>query len=86
MKTKNLFLPLAILFIALISGCAQDDFVEVDGVCPIVVSTFPLNGATNVPLDQLISVTFNEEMNATTINQSSFTLKNGTSDIAGAVS
>ena len=86
MKTKNLLLPLAILFIALISGCAQDDFVEVDGVCPIVVSTVPLNGATNVPLDQLISVTFNEEMNAATINQSSFTLKNGTSDIAGAVS
>ncbi|WP_426092306.1 Ig-like domain-containing protein [Flavobacterium sp. DSR3-2] len=86
MKTKNLLLTLAIVFIALISGCAQDDFVEVDGVCPVVVSTVPVNGATNVPLDQLISVTFNEEMNAATINQSSFTLKNGTSEITGAVS
>ncbi|MFV8269906.1 Ig-like domain-containing protein [Flavobacterium sp. GT2N3] len=86
MRTKNLLLTFAILFIALISGCAEDDFVETDGVCPMVVTTFPVNGATNVPLDQLISVTFNEEMNAATINQSSFTLKNGTSEITGAVS
>ena len=86
MKTKNLLLTLAIVFIAFFSGCAEDDFVEVDGVCPVVVSTVPVNGATNVPLDQLISATFNEEMNAATINQSSFTLKNGTAQIAGAVS
>jgi hypothetical protein len=37
---------------------------------------------TNIPLDQLIS--FNEEMNPETINQSSFTL-NGTSQIAGLI-
>ena len=85
MKTKNLLLTLAIVFIAFFSGCAEDDFVEIDGVCPVVVSTVPVNGATNVPLDQVISVTFNEEMNAETINQSSFTLKSGTSQIAGVI-
>ena len=85
MKTKNLLLTLAILFIAFFSGCADDDFVEIDGVCPVVTLTAPLNGATNVPLDQLIAVSFNEEMNAETINQSSFTLKNGTSQIAGVI-
>jgi hypothetical protein len=85
MKTKNLLLTLAILFIAFFSGCADDDFVEIDGVCPVVTITAPINGATNVPLDQLITVSFNEEMNAETINQSSFTLKNGTSQIAGVV-
>jgi hypothetical protein len=47
MKTK-LLLTFAILFIALISGCAKDDFVEVDG--PEVLSTTPLNGSTNIPL------------------------------------
>jgi hypothetical protein len=67
----------------LISGCAKDDFVEVDGLCPEVLST-PLNGSTNIPLDQLITATFNEEMNPETINQSSFTL-NGTSQIAGLI-
>jgi hypothetical protein len=70
MKTKKL-LTFAILFIALISGCAKDDFVEVDGLCPEVLSTTPLNGSTNIPLDQLITATFNEEMNPETINQSS---------------
>ena len=35
MKTKKLLLTFAILFIALISGCATDDFEEIDGVCPV---------------------------------------------------
>jgi hypothetical protein len=86
MNTKNLLLTLAIVFIAFFSGCAGDDFVEIDGVCPVVTLTTPANGVTNVPLDQLISVNFNEEMNPATINQSSFTLKSGTSQIAGVVS
>lgn len=85
MKTKNLLLTFAILFIALISGCAKDDFQEIDGICPVVTITAPTNGATNVPLDQLISVTFNEEMDSETINQSSFTLSNGSGQISGLV-
>ncbi|WP_367770547.1 Ig-like domain-containing protein [Flavobacterium sp. WC2421] len=84
MKTKKLLLTVAVLFIALFYGCAKDDFQEIDGVCPLVTITSPINGATNVPLDQIITVSFNEEMNAETINQSSFTL-NGTSQVAGVV-
>jgi len=84
MKTKKLLSTFAILFVALLSGCATDDFVEVDGVCPIVTNTTPTNGSTNVPLDRVITVTFNEEMNPETINQSSFTL-NGTSQVAGVI-
>jgi hypothetical protein len=85
MKTKKLLLTFAILFIALVTGCAKDDFQEIDGVCPAVTIITPTNGATNIPLDQLISVTFNEEMNPETINESSFTLSNGTSQIPGVV-
>ncbi|MFV8366445.1 Ig-like domain-containing protein [Flavobacterium sp. XS1P27] len=72
MKTKNLLLTFAILFIALISGCAEDDFIETEGVCPVVQSTTPVNGALAVPFRQVISATFNEEMDAATINQSTF--------------
>jgi hypothetical protein len=72
MKTKKLFLTSAILFIAFLSGCAKDDFVEIDGICPEVINFTPQNGAVNIPLDQVITVTFNEEMNTETINQSSF--------------
>ncbi|WP_158727860.1 MULTISPECIES: Ig-like domain-containing protein [unclassified Flavobacterium] len=70
MKTKNLLLLFAILFFALISGCAEDDFIETVGVCPVVESTIPTNGALNIPFNQIISVTFNEEINASTINPS----------------
>ncbi|EIA07206.1 Ig-like domain-containing protein [Flavobacterium frigoris] len=84
MKTRKLLLTVAVLFIALFYGCENDDFQEIDGVCPLVTITSPINGATNVPLDQLIIVSFNEEMNPETINQSSFTL-NGTSQVAGVV-
>jgi hypothetical protein len=85
MKTKNLLLSFAILFIALISSCAKDDFIEIDGVCPIVESTSPDQNAINVALDKTISAIFNEEMNAATFNQSSFTLQ-GPTAVGGTVS
>ena len=85
MKTKKLLLTFAILFIALISGCAKDDFEEIEGICPVVLSSSPDNGAINVPLDKTITVIFNEEMNAATFDQSSFTLQGPTS-VAGTVS
>ena len=86
MNTKKLLLTFAILIIALISGCAEDNFIETEGVCPVVSSTIPLNGALGVPLRQVISATFNEEMNPTTINSATFvvTEANGTA-VAGAV-
>jgi hypothetical protein len=86
MNTKKLLLTFAILIIALISGCAEDNFIETEGVCPLVISTIPLNGAVGVPLRQIISATFNEEMNPTTINAATFivTEANGTA-VTGAV-
>ncbi|SFF39421.1 Ig-like domain-containing protein [Flavobacterium xueshanense] len=86
MNTKKLLLTFAILIIALISGCAEDNFIETEGVCPVVISTIPLNGALGVPLRQIISATFNEEMNPTTINAATFivTEANGTV-VTGAV-
>ena len=84
MKTKTLFLNYAILFIALISGCASDDFQETVGICPIVESTTPLSNAIAVPVNSNITVTFNEEMDPTTITQSSITLT-GSSIVAGTV-
>ena len=80
MIAKKILLPFAILFIALFSSCANDDFNEIDGVCPVVVSTVPLDGAINVPLNQVITVPFNEKMNPTTISKTSFIIAaNGTS-------
>ena len=62
---------------ALIGGC-RDKNVEIVGVCPLVVSTSPANLATGVPLDQIITVTFNEPINPVTITPASLTLQGGT--------
>lgn len=68
----------------MITSCANDDFTETVGLCPTVIATNPDNGATNVPLNQIITATFNEEIDPSTINSSSFKLV-GTNAIAGTI-
>jgi uncharacterized repeat protein (TIGR02543 family) len=77
MKTKKLWLS-TIAVILLIAGSmvsCKDENVEVIGVCPEVVSTNPVNLATYVPLDQIITVTFNVEMDPATFTQASFSVQ-----------
>jgi Ice-binding-like/Bacterial Ig-like domain len=53
---------------------------------PTVVSTVPVNGATAVAVNTLISATFSEAMNAATINGATFTLTGpGATPVAGTV-
>jgi hypothetical protein len=75
-----LLLASAIFYI----GCQKDDYVEIIGVCPVVLTTDPANLETAVPLDQVITVTFNGEMNPTTITTVSLTVQ-GTIPVAGTV-
>lgn len=49
----------------------------------MVNSNTPLNGTTNVPVDVTISVTFSEDMEASTIDTNSFTLSNGATGTVG---
>lgn len=68
-------LILASLFLAaLAGGCKKDNYEEISGVCPEVESTNPAVDVTNVPLDKVIDVTFNEKMNPATITSAAFTL------------
>lgn len=85
MKLRKLFPILAIAWVALFAGCKKDDFVEVDGICPLVIMTSPANGEINVPLNKVITATFNEPMNPLTITQSSFTIQGGAA-VAGTIS
>ena len=85
MKAKNLLLTLAIVFIALISGCSSDQSTDANAIVPVVNITSPLNSAINTPLDQVISVTFNEAINSST-TQTTFTLQQGTTLVPGTVS
>lgn len=86
MKRKKLFATIILSIVVLFGACSKDDFEETIGICPIVIATSPTNGETSVALDKVISVTFNEQMNPATINQSSFTIVNGTTTLPGTIS
>ena len=85
MKKLKLLTIFAIALVVSISGCKKDDFVAKVGVCPLVVSTIPADKAIDVPLNQVISATFNEKMNPATITQASFIIQQGTVAVAGTV-
>ena len=75
-------------FAALVSSCKKDTYVGTVGLCPVVVSTNPNSNATLVPLNQVISATFNEKMDPASFSQASFAI-NGTAlkaSIPGIVS
>ena len=53
---------------------------------PIVISTIPVNGATGVAINSIITATFSEAMQASTINTNTFTVSDGSGNISGTVS
>ena len=75
---------LALATVVVIAGCKEDTFIKSLGVCPVVLTTTPTDGATDVPRESQVTVTFNEEMNPETINQTSFTLL-GAERVSGAI-
>jgi hypothetical protein len=57
-----------------------------DLVRPTVISTDPMNAATNVLLDKKIAANFSKAMDPISISTATFTLKNGAALVAGTVS
>lgn len=53
---------------------------------PLVTVTDPLNEAIDVELNALISITFNEGMDVSTLNATSFFVKQGANSVEGAIS
>ena len=56
-----------------------------DVALPTVSSTDPVSNASGVARNKTLSITFSEAMNPSTMTSSTFTLKKGTTVIAGAV-
>lgn len=86
MKLRTLLPIIAIVFaIVFTTGC-KEDAVDVNddnnGVVSLtLVSTSPLSEELNVARNKVISVTFSEAMDSTTINSSSFKVKQETADV-----
>ncbi len=85
MIAKKLLTTIAFAFVLFFSGCAKDDFEEIDGVCPIVNSTIPMPEAIGIPLNQVITATFNEAMRPSTITDASFIVSTNGTLIGGTV-
>ena len=69
-----------LITVVLLSGCSKDDE---QGVRPRVISTSPISDATGVATNDEITATFSTEMDESTINNSTFTVKQGTTNVAG---
>lgn len=85
MKTQKLTFVIALTALIVFIGCKKDTYEENIGVCPIVLSTVPADEAINVPIDPIITVTFNKAMNPETITTETITLHSPTAQITGTV-
>ncbi len=90
-KSSFRFLKKSILLLLLVPAvvwqCRKDDFKdEVVGICPEVVSTSPYNEETNVSTSKIITAKFNEKMDASTLNGTTFIVNDGVNQISGVVS
>ncbi|MEW6586586.1 MAG: Ig-like domain-containing protein [Nitrospirota bacterium] len=61
-------------------------FTTAGDVAPSVISETPANGATGVPITTVVTATFSEDMDPSTINTSTFTLNSSTGAVSGSVS
>jgi hypothetical protein len=52
---------------------------------PTVLTMVPANNATSIAVNSAVTATFSEAMNSSTITSTSFTLKQGTTAVAGTV-
>jgi hypothetical protein len=77
---------LAFIALAVVSACKKDTYKATQGLCPVVVSTDPIDKAVDVALNKIISVTFNTGMDSLSIKGGSFVIKQGTNVIAGKIS
>lgn len=72
----------ALVTISVLAGCKKDDD---PAVIPTVVSNVPTSNAVNVATSSTVAVVFSVAMDPSTITSTTFTLKQGTTAVAGAV-
>jgi hypothetical protein len=80
MKPQTIYVMMAMSILVLAGGCKKD---EDPAVRPLVSATNPVNKATGVAINTTLSTTFNVAMEPSSLSNSNFTLKQGTTNIAG---
>ncbi len=84
---KTLRAGILVLLLAPLSACADQvvGWPRADQTAPTVTSTTPVDDALDVALNAPISATFSEAMDPETLSEATFSLRQGTTNIAGAV-
>ncbi|MDP9037712.1 MAG: Ig-like domain-containing protein [Acidobacteriota bacterium] len=85
MRTFKLwsFVALATPVLLLLAGCGKE---TAKTTAPVVTSTSPVNGAIAVPVNQVVSATFNQALDPTSVTGTTFTLSSGSGSVGGTVS
>lgn len=81
--TRPLMWSMAVVLAVFVAGCGSSS--TSDTTAPTVSSTSPANAATGIAVTANVTATFSEAMSATTINATTFTLKQGSTVVPGAV-
>ena len=78
------YLPFLLAVACLVAGgCSEDDNgLEPDGTPPLIAGVAPGDGRVDVPRDTVVTVTFNEYINASTVTATSFTLSGVDGDVS----
>jgi hypothetical protein len=79
---------LLVLGLITLFGCkkmVEEAEASIVNICPVVVSTNPVNGGTGISLTTKVDVVFNVIMDSATINAMTFTLKKGNTPVAGSI-
>jgi methionine-rich copper-binding protein CopC len=94
MKLYKVFAIITFLSLSLLCACKEvdvpsenspiDDYQ--DTTAPTIISTNPADGSSEVDPLGTIEIVFSEEMDSSTINNSTITVNEGSSDIQGTVS
>jgi len=63
-------------------GCGKNGDGGGDTIPPTIVSVSPVDGAIGVPITTTITATFSEVMNATSINESTFSIEGATGTVS----
>lgn len=83
---KSLFSAFVLASMVMFVGCNKaDDDVNTDPQPPTVTSKTPASNATSVERNAVIEFTFSEEMEASTVNNTTFLLKQGSNVIEGDI-
>ena len=91
MNFKKIMIAVSMFSLLILSACKDDDedmnptANPIANSKPFITATNPTSDATAVPLNKTLSIVFNEEMKASTINGNTFTVKHGTTSVLGTI-